>query len=153
VNSEPPNPRVQRTRPCASLRGSPLTRHPLGAPGLGIALVLVFACSPPAANPRSAAETSFLPGTDPNDVCPLHHQGVVPVEVPLVGDTTGLTPSLEKYERQRSAAAAVAFPYAGPRSIDGSCSQTGSTTQTRYVCASCVKAQQEWEAKHPKPAA
>ena len=25
-----PNPRVQRTRPCASLRGSPLTRHPLG---------------------------------------------------------------------------------------------------------------------------
>jgi len=26
-----PNPRVQRTRPCASLRGSPLTRHPLGA--------------------------------------------------------------------------------------------------------------------------
>ena len=27
-----PNPRVQRTRPCASLRGSPLTRHPLGGP-------------------------------------------------------------------------------------------------------------------------
>ena len=27
-----PNPRVQRTRPCASLRGSPLTRHPLGDP-------------------------------------------------------------------------------------------------------------------------
>ena len=27
-----PNPRVQRTRPCASLRGSPLTRHPLGRP-------------------------------------------------------------------------------------------------------------------------
>ena len=27
---QPPNPRVQRTRPCASLRGSPLTRHPLG---------------------------------------------------------------------------------------------------------------------------
>ena len=27
-----PNPRVQRTRPCASLRGSPLTRHPLGSP-------------------------------------------------------------------------------------------------------------------------
>jgi hypothetical protein len=26
----PPNTRVQRTRPCASLRGSPLTRHPLG---------------------------------------------------------------------------------------------------------------------------
>jgi hypothetical protein len=26
----PPNPRVQRTRPYASLRGSPLTRHPLG---------------------------------------------------------------------------------------------------------------------------
>ena len=26
----PPNPRVQRTRPFASLRGSPLTRHPLG---------------------------------------------------------------------------------------------------------------------------
>ena len=25
-----PNTRVQRTRPCASLRGSPLTRHPLG---------------------------------------------------------------------------------------------------------------------------
>jgi SEC-C motif len=25
-----PNPRVQRTRPCASLRGSPLTRHLLG---------------------------------------------------------------------------------------------------------------------------
>jgi len=25
-----PNPRVQRTRPYASLRGSPLTRHPLG---------------------------------------------------------------------------------------------------------------------------
>ena len=25
-----PNPRVQRPRPCASLRGSPLTRHPLG---------------------------------------------------------------------------------------------------------------------------
>ena len=25
----PPNPRVQRTRPCALLRGSPLTRHPL----------------------------------------------------------------------------------------------------------------------------
>jgi len=24
----PPDPRVQRTRPCASLRGSPLTRHP-----------------------------------------------------------------------------------------------------------------------------
>ena len=28
----PPNPRVQRTRPCASLRGSPLTRRPLGSP-------------------------------------------------------------------------------------------------------------------------
>ena len=28
----PPNPRVQRTRPYASLRGSPLTRHPLGGP-------------------------------------------------------------------------------------------------------------------------
>ena len=28
----PPNPRVQRTRPCASLRGSPQTRHPLGGP-------------------------------------------------------------------------------------------------------------------------
>ena len=28
--NERPNPRVQRTRPCASLRGSPLTRHPLG---------------------------------------------------------------------------------------------------------------------------
>ena len=40
----PPNPRVQRTRPCASLRGSPLTRHPLGRPEphsrwpLGVAL-------------------------------------------------------------------------------------------------------------------
>ena len=31
VRTRPPNPRVQRTRPCASLRGSPLTRHPLGA--------------------------------------------------------------------------------------------------------------------------
>jgi hypothetical protein len=28
--SPSPNPRVQRTRPCASLRGSPLTRRPLG---------------------------------------------------------------------------------------------------------------------------
>ena len=28
----PPNTRVQRTHPCASLRGSPLTRHPLGGP-------------------------------------------------------------------------------------------------------------------------
>ena len=30
LSSPLPNPRVQRTRPCASLRGSPLTRHPLG---------------------------------------------------------------------------------------------------------------------------
>ena len=29
----PPNPRVQRTRPCASLLGSPLTRHPSGRVG------------------------------------------------------------------------------------------------------------------------
>jgi hypothetical protein len=28
--ARPPNPRVQRTRPYASLQGSPLTRHPLG---------------------------------------------------------------------------------------------------------------------------
>ena len=28
--SRPPDPRVQRTRPYASLGGSPLTRHPLG---------------------------------------------------------------------------------------------------------------------------
>jgi hypothetical protein len=45
VINVPPNPRVQRTRPCASfrgsqrtrpyasLRGSPLTRHLLGGPG------------------------------------------------------------------------------------------------------------------------
>jgi len=30
VNETRPNPRVQRTRPLASLGGSPLTRHPLG---------------------------------------------------------------------------------------------------------------------------
>jgi hypothetical protein len=30
MSSQPPNSRVQRTRPYASLRGSPLTRHPLG---------------------------------------------------------------------------------------------------------------------------
>ena len=35
----PPNPRVQRTRPCASLRGSPLTRHPLGV------REIIFACA------------------------------------------------------------------------------------------------------------
>ena len=29
--TQAPNPRVQRTRPLASLGGSPLTRHPLGA--------------------------------------------------------------------------------------------------------------------------
>ena len=42
-----PNPRVQRTRPCASLRGSPLTRHPLGGPkgavmaGLRVAAIML----------------------------------------------------------------------------------------------------------------
>jgi hypothetical protein len=42
-----PNPRVQRTRPCASLRGSPLTRHPLGRDmlvrGQGVAAAVVIA--------------------------------------------------------------------------------------------------------------
>jgi len=36
----PPNTRVQRTRPYASLRGSPLTRHPLGGPLIIMALTL-----------------------------------------------------------------------------------------------------------------
>ena len=41
----PPNPRVQRTRPCASLRGSPLTRHPLGGPLLTLPMsALVVVC-------------------------------------------------------------------------------------------------------------
>jgi len=41
-----PNPRVQRTRPCASLRGSPLTRHPLGrrVSLVAGALLLASAC-------------------------------------------------------------------------------------------------------------
>ena len=34
-DGEPPTARVQRTRPYASLRGSPLTRHPLGHNGRG----------------------------------------------------------------------------------------------------------------------
>ena len=41
----PPNPRVQRTRPCASLRGSPLARHPLGATGLFLVIALSLACA------------------------------------------------------------------------------------------------------------
>jgi len=36
-----PNPRVQRTRPYASLRGSPLTRHPLGGPWILFVVVTV----------------------------------------------------------------------------------------------------------------
>jgi hypothetical protein len=30
MNAPPPNPRVQQARPYASLRSSPLSRHPLG---------------------------------------------------------------------------------------------------------------------------
>ena len=44
LSSQPPNPRVQRTRPCASLRGSPLTRHPLGAVVIMVALVAFGGC-------------------------------------------------------------------------------------------------------------
>jgi hypothetical protein len=36
----PPNGRVQRTRPCASLRGSPLTRHPLDRPSEATAVLV-----------------------------------------------------------------------------------------------------------------
>ncbi len=39
----PPNPRVQRTRAYASLRRSPLTRHPLGGPKFWLPIVTVIA--------------------------------------------------------------------------------------------------------------
>ena len=71
-----PNPRVQRTRPYASLRGSPLTRHPLGGPerqvgrgnslrgavrGLGVGILSLVICIAPGCSRKEAASSTPVP--------------------------------------------------------------------------------------------
>lgn len=56
MRGDAPNPRVQRTRPYASLRGSPLTRHPLGVRKICLVTISMFVM---AASWLQAAEGSL----------------------------------------------------------------------------------------------
>ena len=65
----PPDPRVQRTRPLASLGGSPLTRHPLGSRGVVVLTALVLAAS----SCESASPSLLVTVTTPRgETAPFH---------------------------------------------------------------------------------
>ena len=100
----PPNPRVQRTRPCASLRGSPLTRHPLGGfmSRFWLASVLLLAALPGCETFNGKRYIAILPppsrSTATCEVTSEHRPSVV-IEVrddsgsPLPGALVRLTPA------------------------------------------------------------
>ena len=71
MNVTRPNPRVQRTRPYASLRGSPLTRHPLGRRIASLAVVICWSLGS-----MLACKSSLPPAPEK----PIAEQRVVPVE-------------------------------------------------------------------------